>query len=501
MSSSLNAMSLPVGAPGVGVPGLDPTPEQLDNITTLSAALAFPGIGEGLRNALYEMLGTPTVVRDLAFIPRTTWDKVIGEVKVDGNDINPIDVAKLESFRRVCRLRTGQSPGDPVQPTVSLAPHSAGDPGKPAAIPDGSRNLKLSHIVDPTLDAPLVSLPTAKIRALFEEYAKRQGAKPDRAVEPTQDQISAVAQLLASDHCPYVDFAIFGPYGRRMLERLTYFAFVAQPDGSWMRRELDGPNSFAGWWTSWRVLRTLYLLLDLADPEHLDNYAEHIRALDQRYGRECWFITYTGDKRMRSEQFDCLRREAESDHMADPGRFNYDNRRPWNEVFRRARVDRDFWEENVKESALLFLNRSKTAAAAVDDHTIHPELQSRQRTEQPRVLVQDPSGFGPGAPAAKKSKLGSDTADLSRKDERGKYTHNRKGSMLCTRYQSDSCQSRGMQCSEGAHQCCNCLATHPGNSRRCSASGSGGAHKGGGGHGTKSGGKGGGKSGGKGKRR
>ena len=77
-------MSLPVGAPGVGVPGLDPTPEQLDSITTLSAALAFPGIGEGLRKALYEMLGTPTVVRDLAFIPRTTWDKVISEVKLDG---------------------------------------------------------------------------------------------------------------------------------------------------------------------------------------------------------------------------------------------------------------------------------------------------------------------------------------------------------------------------------------------------------------------------------
>ena len=156
------------------------------------------------------------------------------------------------------------------------------------------RNLKLSHIIDPTLDAQLVSISPAKVRLLFEAYAVKQGAKPDRAVEPTQDQLSAVQQLLDSDHTPYVDFAIFGPYGKRMLERLTYYAFVSQPDGSWIRRELDGPNSFSVWWSSWRVLRTLLILLDVADPEHLDNYAEHIRKMDLRYGRECWFILYTG---------------------------------------------------------------------------------------------------------------------------------------------------------------------------------------------------------------
>ena len=265
-------------------------------IVTLEHALAFPGISELLKNALYAELGTPTVVRDLSFIPRASWDSAVDGIRIDDppRELNAIEVSKLDQFRRVCRLRTGLTPGDPAQelpairPAVAVLASTQGPP-----IPNFSaRNLKLSHIIDPTLDAPLVSLSPAKVRLLFEAYALKQGAKPDRAVEPTQDQLSAVQQLLDSDHTPYVDFAIFGPYGKRMLERLTYYAFVSQPDGSWIRRELDGPNSFSVWWSSWRVLRTLLILLNVADPEHLDNYAEHIRNLDLRYGRECWFIIY-----------------------------------------------------------------------------------------------------------------------------------------------------------------------------------------------------------------
>ena len=67
-------MSLPVGSPGVGADGIDPTPEELEKIVNLTMALAWPGITDPLRDGLYAVIGTPTVLRDIAFIPRVTWD-------------------------------------------------------------------------------------------------------------------------------------------------------------------------------------------------------------------------------------------------------------------------------------------------------------------------------------------------------------------------------------------------------------------------------------------
>ena len=506
--------ALPLGLPGVGVEGLDPTTEELNSITTLQLALQWPGITDALRDGLFAVLGTPTVIRDIAFVGVADWQSALDSVQltVGAGDaavvraLNGIERGKLVSLRRVARLRVGLTPGDPdpvaaPPPTQTISQHSIGSHGSTQQDQAGGagRNLKLSHLVDTTLDSTLVSLPSSTVRKLFEKYEIREGAKPSRAIEPTVDQLSAIQQLVDSDVAPYVDFSLFGPYGRRMLEHLTYFAFVSNPDGSWIRRELAGPNAYSIWYTSWRVLRTAFILLDLADPAHLDNYSDHIRALDTRYGRECWFIVYTGDKRMRSEQFERIRRDIESEHSRDPIGRPVDTKRPWNEVLRRAVLDREFWEDTVKEPAMLFLNRTTTAAAAIDDETVQPDLQRMPRTETPRVHVQDSSGTGPGAPAPKRQKNGkqhhAQTGDLSRKDDRGKYTHNRNGQPLCTAYQANTCGSRH-NCPAGTHQCNICLSSHPGNFGCQNQDKGGNRGKGGGkGGGGKGGGRGGGKGG------
>ncbi len=59
----LDAMALPVGAPGVGAPGLDPTTDELIQIIDLDSALAWPGISPALKRALFEALGTSTTLR------------------------------------------------------------------------------------------------------------------------------------------------------------------------------------------------------------------------------------------------------------------------------------------------------------------------------------------------------------------------------------------------------------------------------------------------------
>eukprot|EP00969_Alexandrium_andersonii_P244830 10818197-Alexandrium_andersonii.AAC.1 len=58
------------------------------------------------------------------------------------------------------------------------------------------------------------------------------------------------------------------------------------------------------------------LLLKQCSPEPLDLYGEHIRGLHEAYGNEAWFLIYQADVRMRSEEFDRIRRRLRADAMA-----------------------------------------------------------------------------------------------------------------------------------------------------------------------------------------
>ena len=138
----LHAMALPMGSAGVGVTGIDPTTDELNGITSLASALTWPGVSDGLRNRLFEMLGTPTVFRDVAFVGVGDWAAALSSVTITTGvgdaattrPINGIERGKLGSFRRVCRLRVGLTPGDPdlssgMVPSQSIVQHSIGSNG------------------------------------------------------------------------------------------------------------------------------------------------------------------------------------------------------------------------------------------------------------------------------------------------------------------------------------------------------------------------------------
>ena len=93
----------PLGTPATPCAGLDPTVEELNAITNLAEALAWAGIGERRRDALYERTGEIRLLRELAFIDRGAWDDAVSHV----TDTSPVETGRFESLRRVARLRVG----------------------------------------------------------------------------------------------------------------------------------------------------------------------------------------------------------------------------------------------------------------------------------------------------------------------------------------------------------------------------------------------------------
>ena len=442
----------PVGTPGVPVPGIDPTTEELNGIDTLGKALEWAGVDDDIWKAFNVNLGGAKLLREVAGMPPADWDTAMFNTTVpsegsDGRPLKPVDRVRLGSVLRISRLKMGMTPGQAAQ---QPAP-GAGTASLPAAMtPTASTlDLELSSVIDQSLKGKVSIMEPAAVRKMLAEYKRKRGAYPHPDCEPTVEQLSALDQILKADQVPYVDKAVWGPNGRRLLRKMLFIAFTLQPDGTWQKRELPGPPDVHVWWACWKVFRTAALLLDIADPEILDNYAEFIKGLAKRYPA-CWFIVYSGDVRMRSEHFERIRRAAEEEHTAGctlPSQhLPYDPQRPWNSVFQRAIMDTAFWDEQVRENARDFIARDG-AGAWKQSSAPQPRHESvdERPPKAPRLNTDIPKNSAPGS----------------------KHTQNKKGVTLCESYQHGSCSSAkaggvGACPSDLAHQCHWCLGLHAG---------------------------------------
>ena len=461
-------MDLPQTAPGVPAPGIDPNLEDLQAVNTVAEMLVWLGTSEAASKSLFGALGTSAPkLRDIVYIRGGDYDHMLTQITItEGENTRaptPIEAGHFHQLRRICRLRLGLpaievSSGLPPLGTVGFGPEPAtqGDAlasqggtsalGKPTVSTEP--RLKLSVILDPSLDSELVRMPLNIIRNLFTTYEKVRGAEPAEDVEPTVEQISAVNQVLQADLIPYADFALLGPYGRRLVGKLSYLSWSFQPDGTWVRRELPGPPSLEHWWASSRVVRVVYLLLDVAPPEVLDNYGELIRGFHSTYGSACWFLIYIADVRMRSEQFERIRRHAERDHQQATSlglSSTFDVTKPWHTVFSKALSDKLWWDENLHRPAILYLTRIKSASETVADGTVQDipgpsPAPSRQRSRS--------RGGGGGGNRRQQ-------ASHPRQRESGNGIYTKAGQALCEAFNSAAGCSRGGRCNDH-HSCKKC---------------------------------------------
>jgi len=219
-----------------------------------------------------------------------------------------------------------------------------------------------------------------EVTKLYERYRQIRGSLPHPDSECTEVQLSAVKHVNDMGLAPAADFAVFGLHGNRLLRRLHFTATFMDAEGHTFKKELPGPPDYQTWWCCFKPYRTGLIMHNIADTEHLDNYSEHIKALDNMYKGRFWFLIAMADYRMRSEHFERIRRRAELHHAqltaAHTGVANalsdYDPARPWNDVFREAVADVAFWEAEVKDKAQMLINAPQSIGTALADGTQYP---------------------------------------------------------------------------------------------------------------------------------
>ena len=445
---------------------MDPAPGRLAAIKTLDQLFEEAGVRTPLKEGVLEALGKPTTVREVAFVSVEDWQELATtltfspEPGTEGPSLRltPVQKSQVRFLQRVARLTAGL----PVErekplPEVSAAPQPP------------SKRVKLSSLVDPSAEAELVNLDSSVVRSMFSSYKDKRGAFPHKDHEPTEEQLSAVAQLLSAGQAPYVDFALFGPHGKRALKRLSMVAFTYQVEtGTWKRVEIPGPPDFATWWRCWLVFKTTLLLLGCVSTERLEHYGEYVRQLCDTYGSEVWFLIAQADDRFRSEEMERLRRAAQISYEGLPedarssSAFQPD--RPWEWAFGAALGEqgRDFWDTEVHKRAIFYLTKLKSRGETLEDGTTlcFSSDKPGPKSKHPDSRAQS-SGADPDRKSKKKPPAGKKQKNVSKE--------------VCMKFQRGACSE---PCPHGRRH----VLSDPGKS-----GGGGGQDKGkGGGKGAKS---------------
>lgn len=305
------------------------------------------------------------------------------------------------------------------------------------------RKLKLSAILDPTLDAEVVGMPESEVADRYEAYKRKYGDFPTPDTDVSKDQLSALSQVIAAGATPYADFSLFGPFGQRLLRRQTYMAFqLNAATGEWSRKEQPGPADFHSWYKTWKCYRTAMLLLEACESERLDAYSEFIRSQVTQFGDEAWSFISQADCRLRSEHMDRLRRQL----RAEP-QFGFTEASPWGACYALAIRDASFWNRELSTPATLYLAR-------------HRREGGREREEADTAK---PSNGSPQEKQKTRANRRYQGEDQSKKGEDGRFSHNRKGIEICRLYNADKCGSQKAQgkCKASrSHQCTICLGPH-----------------------------------------
>ena len=448
--------------------------------------LADPADPQSAGGSLLQLLGaTPsTPVMLLGSIPQKDYDELIAEWKPGGQPPTPIQASQAALLGRASRVAIGaELTQDATKVQVEREKEREKElkemelklqaaVAKAAAQPPpatSKKKVKMSTVADQINDQEVDVLDDEKINQCYAAYNAIFKDIPPEGEECTIEQLSGLHELLKSGAPPYVDFALWGPHGYRMMRRLRLTGLLMGEGGHLRHVELPGPPDFAMWEKCYRVLRTGLLMLEAVSVSALDAYAAHFKRYHERYGPRVFLIQYQAEVRTRQEKMIIWKRQGAEEHRKNPTGSSYEPDKPWDWVWKRAVQDHYWWRCELEEPCLLVVAKTTSIDAMVDgDVHISEPVQKRSRAGPP-----------PDDLHHHQTSIGRDTFNLQTTHsqapklhnvQNGNYTTNRRGVPLCEDYNAGTCtETRGQQrrCKRDGnvvHQCNKCLGEHPGSS-------------------------------------
>ena len=462
----------------------EPTEQELSTFTSLDVVADWAGIPHRVkegddgstspRGTFFALLGASgsTHPRNVAAIPVQDFAAALQEWKVGGSAPSPILRASVGLLGTAVRMATGVL--RPRREQEALAKEELERNRKRALeesrTTSAEKKIKLATVVDQTNDSEVVALPEEEVESCYKHYSDRVGEVPLPEEDISVEQLAGLKALFKTGASPYVDLAVFGPFGCRIASKLKFSGLLMGADGELHVIQLYGPPNVDEWVAGFTVFKTGAVMLQQLSPWTCDLWIKTVVAYAKRYGPEVWALLYQTEVRARREHMVRVKRRGLLEReraLARGGEHDLDPAKPWDWVFRQTVEDGSFWKRELEETALLV--KAKVAKIGSKIGGDAPLLPSGSgHSDNPKrsldssgswVLDQGP----PPPPFAKKSKEPYDRQH--RVDQNGLMTHNRRGALLCVDFQHGRCVVEAGS-SHAVHQCAICLhqghgAFHP----------------------------------------
>jgi hypothetical protein len=474
---------------------IEPNKADLGSMESLLDVLAWSKLDGAVAVGLLIALGADadSAIHEVASIGPDDFEDGLTVWRIDVVDENaraptPMEKGRARTFIRACRLaahlewsaeETDAWNWEEAQRgakaeearTAAILAASVGHSLPPPVMPPAVRSVKVSEIADvtKTIEAPV--LADCVVSAAFKTFKAKMWTNPRPEQEPTTDQLSALADLLAHHSC-YVDLSIWGPHGMRILKKMKVAGLIMVGQGEFAPHEYRGPPDYEHWLACWEVYQTAMIMLDACSPPYLLAYAALIGHYNKRYGARCWALIYQMESRFRKETMERGRRQANDDldeAIARGGTHPFDPARPWEYIFKMATEggasEAKYWHINIEEPCVLIIaGRYSTAEFLEGDAPVCAASSAHIATAGTpgSYVVADNGGSAARRPPAQqpppKRQATVDRAPKQQLPPRaktgpaiekdGKYVTNRVGNYLCINFNAGMCPAK-----KGAHVC------------------------------------------------
>ena len=308
--------------------------------------------------------------RNMALLPPIVIKEAVKVAKLTeaGEErlLTPVEAAQIGLVWRITRRKVSENWAswadiDPFEDTGGAAT----PPRKVEETPTSNvKKLKMAHVLDKGDESEFTVADAGHINKWFHNFVAIMHGQPDEEETPTNEQLSAlnvrVAVQLGS---PFADFAVFTPYARKTSRAHRFTAYLPQPDGSWLAKEIPGPSNFQAWLYCWRVFRVACLMLKVAHVMPLDRYQQKIEKLAMQWPTARHPVCPAEDK-CRFERFNRLKSRIEFDiALGRPAPPLWDGRFPWSAIFlKAAEDDESYWDDNIRHLAMSWLAHGSRGA-------------------------------------------------------------------------------------------------------------------------------------------
>ena len=274
----------------------------------------------------------------------------------DGSDDAPLAKPVIDKTK-IVENRPSKKPRldhDTLRTAITTRPRISEDQKRSRAT-----KVKIHHVLDQSIEREVELLPKKVLQEMYEFWAILTGDDAPENCEPTEEQITAMDDVVGDGQPPNADFAVFGNADYVDGRKAKLRGMNPNADGTWSPVELVGPPTFKVWTSCWDVYRTLVAMMRIITTSTTDRYSAKAKYYFDLYGPGCLHIMLQADTKARGRFWDRARRKAVRLHRC--GRLpDFSEENPWEVALRLLIEDHAFWNERVNLPCILV--SAKTSA-------------------------------------------------------------------------------------------------------------------------------------------